>query len=94
MIGGMQNELQKLHQWEMEGTSGNQKIRNWMEMEDEQFHLASRWLPEQCNWGNNAKGRKFQGGTELTEYVGKVCLSHACTVSKPMLSVSGTSPFN
>lgn len=49
------NELQKLYQWEMEGTSRNQKIRNWMEMEDEQFHLGSRWLPEQSNWGNNAK---------------------------------------
>lgn len=80
----------------MEGISGKQKIRNWMEMEDKQFqmNLGSRWLPELSNGENNAKGRKFQGGTELSEYVGEVCLTHACTVSKPMLSVSGTSPFN
>lgn len=62
-------------------------IRNWMEMEDKQFHLGSRWLPQQSNWGNNAKGRKFQSGSELSEYAGEVFLSHASTVSKPMLSV-------
>lgn len=64
-----ENELQKLYQWEMEGVSGNQKIRNQMEIEDKQFHLGSRWLPEQSNWENNAKGRKFQGVTEWSEYV-------------------------
>lgn len=53
----------------MEGVSGNQKIRNQMEIEDKQFHLGSRWLPEQSNWENNAKGRKFQGVTEWSEYV-------------------------
>lgn len=66
-----ENELQKLYQWEIEGTSGNQKIRNRMEIEDKHFHLGSRWLPEQSNWENNAKGGKFQGGTELSEHVGK-----------------------
>lgn len=69
------------------------EIRNLMEMEDKQFHLESRWLPEQSNWENNAKGRKSQDGTE-SEYAGEVCLTHACTVSKPMVLVSRTSSFN
>lgn len=77
----------------MEGISGNQKIRNRMEMEDKQLHLESRQLPGQSNWKKDAKGRKFQGGTELSEHVGETCLTLACTVSKPMLPVSGTSPF-
>jgi len=54
----------------MESISGNQKIRKQMEMEDKQLYLGSRWLPGQSNWENDATGRKFQGGTELSEHVG------------------------
>lgn len=75
----------------MESISGHQ--RNWMEIEDKQFHLGSRWLPEQSNWENNAEGRKFQGGTKLSKYMGEVCLTHARTVSKAMLSVQELLPL-
>ena len=77
----------------MEGISGNQKIRNQMEMEDKQLHLGSRRLPEQSNWENDAKGRKFQGGTELSGHMGEACLTPARDVSRSMLPVSRTSRF-
>lgn len=69
------------------------KSENQMEMEDKQLHQGSRQLPEQSNWENDAKARKFQGGTELSEHVGEASLTPAYTVSRPMLQVSRTSPF-
>lgn len=70
----------------MESISVNEKIRS-------KWKISNFTWGGQSNWENDAKGRKFQGGTELSAHMGEACLTPARTLSRSMLPVSRTSPF-